>query len=138
MCALDQIVTQQRLFREASVKDAIERRNVIDGLAVENRFAKKILLRIRNCRAVGIGALRIRENPCKSRRYSSGQGNAHARLNDREPALPNPKAGVDSDSVERVRDGFNQAYGCAGRQLRVRIKSNCVANAVVQSAFKKD
>src|SRR5262245_51708954 len=84
--SLNEVVTQQSLFGKTPGQDFVEGLDVVNALAVIDRFAEDILVKIGNRLAIRIHAARIGEQPCKTRRRSGGQSDTDARLDNRVTA----------------------------------------------------
>ena len=61
MRSLNEIMTKKPLLRETPSKDFVERPNIIDGLAVIDPFTEYVLIKVRNCLAIGITPACVRE-----------------------------------------------------------------------------
>ncbi len=136
--AFDQIVTEQGLGRKTGFENRGESLNVVNRFAMKDGFAEQVLLRVGNRPAVGIGSRGVRKHPRESGGGRARQRDAHAWLNDAEPATSNSLDGIDFDLVQRMRYGFDQAPGRARRQLRVCVQGDDVANRTRYPANDQD
>ncbi len=134
----DQIVAEQRFRGKAVAERGAERLHVVNRLAVKDRFAEQILLRVGNGLAVGIGSGGVGENAREARRRGAGQSDADARLNDGEAALARARHGIDLHAVQRMRDGLHQPPRGGDRQLRVGIQRDHVADRERQACRQRD
>src|ERR1700761_7669948 len=82
VCALDQVVTKQRLGRKSSSEHRMKRAHIVDRFAVKNAFEEQILLRVGHHAVVGVGAARVGEDTREMRGGGPRQSNAYPGLND--------------------------------------------------------
>jgi len=76
----------------------------------------------------------VGEHAGEARRRGAWQSDAHAWLNDAIALQSNSFFGVDLHTIQRVRNGFDHTPRGAGRQLRIRIERDHVANLQGQPA----
>src|SRR5207302_11503445 len=99
VCSLDQVVAKQSFGRKTLSQNRMKCPDVIDRLAVKNRFSEEILLSVADGLAVWIGALGIGKYPGESGGVGVGQSDVDARLYDREAARTDACRRVDHHAV---------------------------------------
>ena len=126
---LDQVVRQQRVLGEAAVRRALEGLDVVDALSGEAALAVEVLVHVGDGGRIGVDARVSGMDGREDRPVRARQRHADARLQD--PVAPDDAAenGVVHGAVERVRQGADQQRRRVGREHRVGIEGDDVADA---------
>src|SRR5207248_4279613 len=101
--SFDQIVAEQSFRWKSVAEDGVESVDIVDGLAMKDRFLKEVLLGVRNGAAVRIGAACTRKDTREPGGGGAGQRDADAWLDDRVTALADPPHRIDLDPIQRMR-----------------------------------
>src|SRR5579885_879229 len=99
---------------------------------MEDRFRKKVLLRVRYGFAVWIRAARIGEHARESSGVRIRQRNADARLDDGVAAPANAGDRVDLDAIQWMGNGFHQSARRPWGKLCIRIERENVPDRLRQ------
>ena len=127
--ALDQVVTQQRILREAIESRALERGDIVDSLAGVRALTEEILIDIGHCRRVGIDTGVAGEDRGEAGSIRALQRYAYARLQDAVPLNDARAAVAENGAVERMRDRSDQRGRCPARKKGVGVECDDVAHA---------
>jgi len=122
--ALDEIVTQNPLFRKPPGEEAIECPHVINTFAVVGAFTAQILIDVRDRLGIGINTDCISKEAAEDGGAGTRQSRADARLNDCVGAGGNSAGAVEYRLIEGVRQSFNEPPRRAVRELGIAVKGN--------------
>ena len=126
---LDQVVRQQGVLGEAAECRALECLDVVDALSGETALAVEVLVHVGDGGRIGVDARVSGVDGREDRPVRARQRHADARLQD--PVAPDDAAehGVVHGAVERVRQGADEQRRRVGREHRVGVEGDDVADA---------
>ncbi len=126
--AFDQVVAEQRVFREAPLQHGAQGIHFVDALAGEYALAEKILVDIGNGARINIETGLSGIQRCQAAARSGLHADADSRLQDAVPLHDHAAGRIDYGLVERMGDGAHKARGRIARELRVGIQGDDVAH----------
>ena len=127
--ALEQVVAQQRVLRHPAGHRRVERVDVVDALAGEGSFREQVLVDVGDGGGVRIDARRAGERPLEDRGLMfRGEGRRDARLEHAVAVRDPPGSRIEGRRVERMGDRPDQAADRTGRQSRVGVERDHVAD----------
>src|SRR6266446_10582473 len=123
-----QIVTEQRVFRNASVQRFFERVDIVQTLARIDSLAEEILIDIRRGGGIRINAGVAREDAREQRLRGTLQRDAHSWLQNRVTFNNRPGRAIETRLVQGMNRRANQTTSGIARQLGVSIQRNDITN----------
>ena len=127
---LQEIVTEEDVFRHPPGKGRLEGIDVVDSLAGVRSLAEEILIDIRDGRRVGIHAPRTGKDPLKERAFAANrQRGRDARLKDAVAIDDALLGAVEFRPVQRVGHLADQPRDRVARQPGIGIERDDVADA---------
>ena len=131
--ALQQIVAQHGTLRQPTIEHGMHCLDIEQPLAAEVARAKHVLINIGDAAAVGVDATLPAKKPVIQRVLRwAGQGCDHPGLQDAIATDDPAQGAIDLRCVQRVRCNGHQFAQGAGRQARVAVQRDDIANAVCQ------
>jgi len=126
--ALEEIVREEGVFRDAALQGRRERVDDVQPLAREDALVVEILVGVRDGRGVGVDPRVPRVDPREERAGGARERDAHARLQDSVPRRDAAQAGIEMRAVQRMLDDSDQVGRGVARQARVGVQRDDVAH----------
>ena len=123
---LDQVVRQQRVFREAAVCCQLEGVQVVDALAGEAPLAKEILVHVGDGGRVRVHTRVPRRNGREARAMGAWQGYADSRLQYPVPVHDATECGIVPGPIERVGERAHERCRRIRRQHGIGVERDDV------------
>ena len=126
--ALDEVVREESVAREAAVEYLVKDGDFVDAFAGEDAFAEEVLIDVGDGAGVDVEAGFAGVEGRKAGARCGGDADADAWLEDAVSLGDDARAGVDDRLIERVRHGADHAGGGAARKLGVGVERDDVAD----------
>src|SRR3954447_1086754 len=126
--ALDQVMAEQRIAREAFLQNLTKRIDIVNPFAGKDALAIKILVNIGNRPRVDIKPSLAGINACQPGACRGVDTDADARLHNPVAPRDNVQLRIDQGAVQGMSNGANQALRGAAWKLRVGIERQNISD----------
>ena len=126
--ALEEIVAQQMIFRDASGQGAVEGVHIVDAFAHVDALTEEILVDVGDGQRVKIDARVAGKDAAEGRTRRRHRADLGARLQDSVAGGERAAGRVELGTVERMRQRPDQPLRAARRQFGVGVQGNHVAD----------